>query len=202
MPPPDAPPLHILILAAGASRRMRGADKLLEEVDGQPLLRQVAQRALATGLPVTVALPPDRPARAHAIAGLGATQITVPDPQNGMAASLCSGVASLPGGVAVLMLLADLPEITTQDLRLMKEAQRHAPDAILRATAADGTPGHPVVFPPWTVPLLLGLTGDQGARAVLQAHAEAVRPVALPDCHATTDLDTPEDWAAWRSGRE
>lgn len=50
--------LMILILAGGASSRMRGADKLLERIDGQQQLARIAQAARATGLPVRVALPP------------------------------------------------------------------------------------------------------------------------------------------------
>jgi molybdenum cofactor cytidylyltransferase len=43
------------------------------------------------------------------------------------------------------------------------------------------------------------LTGDQGARDLLRAHADDVRAVVLPARHAVTDLDTPEDWANWRA---
>jgi molybdenum cofactor cytidylyltransferase len=46
---------------------------------------------------------------------------------------------------------------------------------------------------------LMELTGDQGARAVLQRHADKILYTALPGQHATTDLDTPEAWAAWRA---
>ncbi|MEM9524908.1 MAG: nucleotidyltransferase family protein, partial [Pseudomonadota bacterium] len=48
---------------------MRGRDKLLELVDGAPLLRMLASRALATGLPVWVVLPPARTARQAALEG-------------------------------------------------------------------------------------------------------------------------------------
>jgi molybdenum cofactor cytidylyltransferase len=197
-----APPLHILILAAGASSRMRGADKLLERVENQPLLRQIACRALATGLPVTVALPPDRPDRAAALDGLVLTRVSVPNPSEGMAASLRAGMGALPKDAAVMLLLADLPEITTADLCLMAQAHAARPQMILRATDTKGIPGHPVIFAPWARAELMALAGDDGARAVLRAHAERLHMIALPGHHATTDLDTPEDWAQWRSGRD
>jgi CTP:molybdopterin cytidylyltransferase MocA len=97
-----------------------------------------------------------------------------------------------------LVLLADMPEICTTDLEILLAAFQRDPDHILRATAADGAPGHPVVFPNWARAELLALEGDIGAKPVLKAHADAVRHVALPANHATTDLDSPEDWAAWR----
>lgn len=190
---------HILILAAGSSSRMRVGDKLLEQVDGQPQLARILQAALQTGLPVTVALPPDRPDRAAVIAGLPAKQITVPDPAQGMAASLTAGLASLPATAGVMLLLADLPEITTADLITLRDAWAQEPEAILRGAAADGTPGHPVCFPPDLRDDLMTLKGDEGARAVLVRHRARLRLIPLPDRHATTDLDTPEDWATWRA---
>ncbi|MFN4153221.1 MAG: NTP transferase domain-containing protein [Paracoccaceae bacterium] len=196
------PPLHILILAAGGSTRMRGADKLMEPVGGHPLLHQLARRATRTGLPVTVALPPDRPARNAALTGLPLTRLIVPDAASGMATTLRAGLASLPPGAAVMLLLADLPEITTEDLSLMAASHTRTPDLILRATDTAGTPGHPVICPPWARAGLMDLAGDEGARTVLQRHKDRLRLIALPGQHATTDLDTPEAWAAWRSGRE
>ena len=181
---------------------MRGTDKLLEPVDGTPLLRHMAKIALASGLPVTVALPPDRPERARAVADLPLSLVTAEGAHEGMAVSLSAGLRAVPEDAAVLVLLADLPEIDTQDLTRMREAQHQHPDRILRATAADGTPGHPVVFPPGARGALHALKGDEGARAVLRAQAAKVIAVPLPQRHATTDLDTPEDWAAWRLARD
>ena len=179
---------------------MRGADKLLEPVAGQPLLRHQAQTALATGAPVLVTLAPDRPARARALDGLPVIALTVPDPGEGLSASIRTGVAALPDtAAAVMILLADLPDLTPADLALMLDTFRNDPAApILRATASDGTPGHPVIVPRRHFPALLALSGDDGARHLLR-DAPDLRRIALPGTRATTDLDTPEAWAAWRA---
>jgi CTP:molybdopterin cytidylyltransferase MocA len=190
---------HILLLAAGSSSRMRGGDKLLEPIADRPLLTRIATAALATGLPVHVALPPDRPARRAALAGLAVHPVTVPDPDRGMAQSLKAGLAALPPGAGVMLVLADLPEITAEDLITLRDCWRAEPEAILRGAAADGTPGHPVCFPPDLRDDLMTLQGDEGARSVLVRHRARLRLVPLPDRHATTDLDTPEDWAQWRT---
>jgi CTP:molybdopterin cytidylyltransferase MocA len=192
---------EILILAAGSASRMRGADKLLEEIDGKPLLTRTARTAMATGCRITVTLPPDRPARLAALEGLAVTPVMVPDAAQGMAASLIAGLRTLPDRAAVLMVLADLPDLTTKDLQACLAVWAKDPRAIPRGAAADGTPGHPVGFPPDLRAELLALTGDTGARDVLTRHADRLHLVRLPGTHATTDLDTPEEWATWRANR-
>ncbi|MBA3910329.1 MAG: CTP--molybdopterin cytidylyltransferase [Rhodobacter sp.] len=192
---------QILILAAGAASRMRGADKLLEPIDGEPLLYRIAAAAVRTGVPVKVALPPDRPLRNAVLRRLPIEEVMVDDPDLGLSASLRAGLAALPPNAPVLLLLADLPEITAVDLRHMLAEWRKTPEMILRGTSADGSPGHPVCLPAWTRTELLNLSGDEGARSLLVRHAGRLRHVVLPDHHATTDLDTPEDWAKWRGRR-
>ena len=179
---------------------MRGADKLMEPVEGVPLLLRQARVALATGAPVIVTLPPDRPARNAALAGLDLVTVPVPDAAQGLSASIRAGVRAA-GARPVLVLLADLPEITTDDLSRLLARHAAIPDLILHGTAADGTPGHPVLFPVWALPGLAVLTGDSGARDLLRQHRDRTEFIALPARHAVTDLDTPEDWAAWRAAR-
>ena len=195
-----APPVLILIPAAGASSRMRGGDKLLEQVDGTPQLARAAGAALATGCPVAVTLRPGDTARATVLAGLAVTVIDVPDAATGMSASLRRGAAACPPGHALMVLPADMPDIGRMDLGRMLAAQSTHPDRILRATSRDGHPGNPVLFPPRLVPRFADLSGDEGARRLLAD--EAPVPVMLPMRRALTDLDTPEDWAIWRLMRD
>ncbi|OYU37677.1 MAG: CTP--molybdopterin cytidylyltransferase [Pseudorhodobacter sp. PARRP1] len=191
--------LTILIPAAGASSRMRGGDKLLQDVDGTPMLRRQAQMARAVCRHVIVALRSSDTARRQVLAGLDVGVLTVVDAEEGMAASIRAGARAAPG--AVMILPADMPELTTDDLRLLIVAFDQASDAIWRGATADGRPGHPVIFPADLRADLQGLRGDAGARGILQHKAARVRLIALPDQHALTDLDTPEAWAAWRAGR-
>ncbi|MFU8864174.1 MAG: nucleotidyltransferase family protein [Rhodobacterales bacterium] len=191
----------ILILAAGAASRMRGGDKLREEVAGQPLLRLMLERALAAATgPVLCTLPDAEHPRMACLAGLDVTPVMVPDAAEGMGASIRAGVTALPPDCAAVMILpADLPELDSDDLRRMIAAHEAGPDAILRAVDRDGQRGHPVVFPADLFDALKTCHGDSGARDVLRAHSDRIITIPLPAHHATTDLDTPEDWATWRA---
>lgn len=191
----------ILLLAAGASSRMRGADKLLQNIDAEPLLRRQAVAMRLTGHPVIVALPLDHLPRKTALSGLDVAIVEVADAAQGMSASIKAGVLAAADASGLAILPADMPEITTQDMNDMLAAfMAQDQDRVVRATALDGTVGHPVIFPRRLFPALLRLTGDAGARAALTG--EQVVAIALPDRHALVDLDTPQDWATWQTVRD
>ncbi len=94
-----------------------------------------------------------------------------------------------------MIMLADMPEIETKDIKAIMVAA--ADGKTVQAVDQDGRFGHPVVFPARLFPALLHLEGDVGAREVLQG--EDITALPLPGYRATTDLDTPEDWGAWRA---
>ena len=175
---------------------MRGRDKLMKDVGGVPLLSRQIAEAAATGRPVTVGLPP-RPHRRYGVIS-DAEPLEVPDAASGMGVTLAAGVRHLSGSDAILILLADLPEITADDLRTVLMADRRA-DEIVRGATSGGRPGHPVLIPRSAFPDFMALQGDDGGRSAVARHP--VRLVRLPDERAVLDLDTPEDWSRWRAAR-
>ncbi|MFV0515573.1 MAG: NTP transferase domain-containing protein [Jhaorihella sp.] len=195
--------MPVIVLAAGASRRMRGADKLLEDVDGEPLLRRLVRIGAVVG-PVHAALPPPPHPRHAALDGLAVNKVVVPDAAEGMNASLRRAIAALPEKTpAVMLVLGDLPDLTETDLKTVADAvDLKSENLIWRGTTETGKPGHPVVFRRQLFAQVLAMTGDGGAWPVVAANRERTILVALPGNHARTDLDTPEDWQNWRKARE
>lgn len=186
----------IVLLAAGASSRMRGADKLMEDVDGQPLIHLMAARC-AKAAPTRVVLGPGQDTRRAALDALD-VEIMEAGGTDGMAASIRAGVAGVKAK-SLMIALADMPEITAGDLHLLLGLHAQGMAPIVQAAAADGTPGQPVVFAQKFLKKFADLQGDAGAKSILKAHARDVALVPLKDQRATLDLDTPEDWSAWRA---
>lgn len=202
--PGGRPRVAAVVLAAGAARRMRGRDKLLEPVAAEPVLRRVVAAATASRADETVVvLQPGASARRDAVADLGARIVEAPDWSEGMAASIRAGVAAVAERAdAVVVLLADMPEVGPDIIdRLIAAHDPEEGREIVRATSAEGEPGHPVLFGRRFFESLAALRGDRGARELLQEASDYVTLVAAPGRAALVDLDTPEEWAAWRAGR-
>ncbi|MEP2642419.1 nucleotidyltransferase family protein [Roseobacter sp.] len=197
--------LPIILLAAGQSSRMRGADKLLEDIDGIPLLRRLADMACAvTRGSVLIALPHPPHPRYQCLDALAADRVAVPDAHEGMNASLRTAVAALPKDApAAMLLLADLPDLTQDDLSTVLHAVDLTSDTLVwRGATQDGLPGHPIVFSAALFREFSTLVGDGGGRDIVAKAAGRVMLVPLPGDRARRDLDTPEDWANWRIGRK
>jgi len=198
------PVISVLLLAAGQSSRMRGRDKLLEPIDGVPMLGHMARVAQASKADeVIVVLRPGDDGRRRAIKSEKSAVVQNPRAAEGMGTSIAAGIAAIRNDAdGVLIMLADMPEIMPADLdRLIAALDETEGRAIVRATDPSGRPGHPVLFGRRFFELLRGLQGERGAREVLHDYPEFITEVSLTGTRATIDLDTPEDWAAWQSGR-
>ncbi|MEO1469901.1 MAG: molybdopterin-binding/glycosyltransferase family 2 protein, partial [Pseudomonadota bacterium] len=143
------PRVSALLMAAGASRRMGGRDKLVEDAAGRPAIRVAAEALAGSGADeVIVVLAPGNDARRAALEGLAVRVIENPRAAEGMGTSLAAGMAAIdPVADAVLVALADMPDLEARDhARLIAGFDPEEGREIVRAAADDGTPGHPVLF--------------------------------------------------------
>lgn len=193
----------LILLAAGKAQRMRGSDKLLEDVAGRPCVKTLALRGLSAGLMVVVALPDRDHPRAQALAEVPVLRLPVPDADQGMAQSLKTAISALPDGTeAAIVLPADMPDILAEDLTaLCDAAQAHPDKLILQAATEDGAAGHPVLFRSALFSEFATLSGETGAREIIDRHRLARELVPRPGSRARIDLDTPEEWATWRAAQ-
>lgn len=190
------PDLGIVVLAAGRASRMGegGPYKLLAEFEGEALVRRVVRQAVEADCgPVFVVTGHRSSDIATALAGLDVQLVNNPAYATGMASSLRAGLlaAEAAGLPAIMVLLADMPNVATDDIKLMAKTLRKADaPAIIRAVA-DGQRGNPVILPAHTFEALKALEGDIGARAVIESAGIPVIDVEI-GAAARLDVDTPE----------
>jgi molybdenum cofactor cytidylyltransferase len=183
--------LHAIVLAAGASSRF-GSPKQLVRLDGRPMLHAAVARAVeVAGQAVTVVLGANAAELAQLLRHSPASVIVNRDWSEGIGSSIRTGVTRLPSSCdGVLIMLADQPAVTADDLRRLVETWRRQQESIV-AAFYESTTGVPAIFPRTMFSSLTELRGDQGARALIHRHRDRV--VRVPMASAAIDIDTPED---------
>jgi molybdenum cofactor cytidylyltransferase len=139
---------------------------------------------------IAVVRPGDPPLVA-ALGGDGARVVVAARADDGMGASLAAGIAAADGTDAYVVALADMPWVAPATIRAVVEALRGG--ASIAAPRYRGRRGHPVGFAAAHRAELVALTGDQGARAIVEAHASFVTFVDVDDAGVLADVDVPGD---------
>ena len=189
-----SPRVAAVVLAAGASTRLRRPKQLLTYA-GEPLVRRAAHAALDAGAaPVVVVLGAGAAAVRQALDGLPVTAVVNDAWTSGLASSLAAGVRAAlaePGVEGVLVTLADQPLVDAAALGRLVAAFPGA-HGVVASTYADAL-GVPAIFARAHADALTRLTGDAGAGAWLRRRGDALTRVPMDA--AALDVDTEADVA-------
>ena len=160
----------VIVVAAGGSARL-GTPKQLLPYQGSTLLRHAAEQALAAGTgPVIVVLGAEREKSALTLAGLDVTIIENEAWQEGMAGSIRAGLqaAQKLGVDGCVIATCDQYAVGAVHLRQLVDAGARSAAGIAASSYA-GTVGVPSYFSKAHFTRLQALTGDQGAKRLIQA---------------------------------
>jgi molybdenum cofactor cytidylyltransferase len=115
-----------------------------------------------------------------------------------MSTSLRAGIAAAGPVSAALICLGDMPRIEARHLDAVSDAFRAGdPDQII-VPICDRKRGNPVLWPSCYFSEIAELSGDVGARALIDRHADQVRLLAIDDPAILVDVDTPAALAELR----
>lgn len=194
-----------IILAAGLSRRMGSANKLVLEIDGKSLVRRVAETAVSAGLdPVVVVVGHGAAAVRRDLVGLDLYFTDNTRPEAGLSSSLRAGLDALdviaPGAPGACILLGDMPWVRPVDIAaLLAGFDPEGPREIC-VPVHEGRRGNPVLWGARFFTEMRALRGDVGARELMERHAAAVREVPVDGSGVLADVDTPEALRAATAG--
>jgi len=183
-----------VVLAAGSSTRMRGANKLIADLDGAPVVAHAVDAALASRCAEVVVVTGHQAARVRAaLAGRDVRFAHNRRHASGLASSLATGLRGLARGIdGALICLGDMPWVRPGDLDALIAAFARGAQPICVPVRA-GRRGNPVLWPARHFPALRALSGDVGARGLLRRHAREVVRVPVRSAGVTRDVDTPAD---------
>ena len=198
--PQRAPRVAAIVLAAGQSSRM-GANKLLAEIKGQPMIRRTVA-AMRQAADLTVVVTGREPeAIATALDGLPVTLVHNARFAEGLSTSLRAGIEALPADTDVAVIaLGDMPLVGPEAVRRLIAAYGPAEHRSVCVPVFKGERGNPVLWGRQHFEVLTGMTGDKGARALFDQLSDEIVDVEMPDEAVLLDADTPEALEKLRRG--
>lgn len=192
MAAPEKSPVAIL-LAAGAGSRFGGGKLLHPLEDGVAIAAHAVRNLLAADLPVTAVVRPGDFPTAELLEQEGCVVAVCPDAERGMGVSLAHGVSVTRDAGGWIVALADMPRIRPATIRRVAQALRAG--AAIVAPAYQGDRGHPVGFGARFLHELQALTGDSGARVIVQRNQALVQLIDCDDPGVLLDIDRRSDLA-------
>ena len=201
---PDSPHVRApsgfsaLVLAAGAGRRFGGA-KLTAPWRGGVLLDGALRAAFDAPADEVIVVAGSDPAVAAAAQAFAERRgesarlrlIHAPDWAEGLSASLRAGLAIVsPQSRAAFVFLGDMPDIPAGLPDRLAQAFR--PGVAAAAPVLDGEPGHPALLAAELFPAARRLTGDRGARPLIEAQGARFVRLAVQEPGVLFDVDTRE----------
>ncbi|MET0628795.1 MAG: nucleotidyltransferase family protein [Acidimicrobiia bacterium] len=183
----------IAVFAAGRGSRFGGDDpKCLQEWQGRPLVTWALEAALGSGLTPVLLVSGYRHREVDKAVPAGVDIVHNHHWKEGIARSLRAALDALDGYAsigAVCIGLADQPRVGAESYRRLAAA--FGDGAQLAVATYGGERGNPVLVARSLWSEAHELTGDVGARVLMQRHP--VVEVACDDTGSPVDVDTPGD---------
>ena len=182
-----------IVLAAGASTRM-GESKALLQVDGATFLERAVHLLRDAGCRYVVAVTNDDD-WVERLADVSGAAVVINEAEGSeQIDSLRLGIANLPEDAdAVLVLPVDFPRVSLETVKRLIEEFQSSGAPILNPSY-NGQAGHPVLFARAVLPELIEPDLPDGARTVIDAHADEARVIDVNDAGVLVDVDTPGDY--------
>jgi molybdenum cofactor cytidylyltransferase len=181
----------VILLAAGAGSRFGGGKLLHPLDDGVAIAAHAARNLISAGLDVTAVIRPGDFPLAEMLEQEGCRVTVCPDAAKGMGVSLAHGVAQSRDAAGWIVALADMPRIRPETIARVAQVLMAGADIV--APSYQGDRGHPVAFGRKFLHELQLLTGDSGARAIVQRNQAMVKLVEGDDTGVLLDIDRRAD---------
>jgi molybdenum cofactor cytidylyltransferase len=178
----------------------QGINKLLQPLGGRPMLRHVAEAALASAVfDVVVVTGNEKAGVTMALRGLPVTFADNPDYSKGLSTSLISGLNALPEDCdGAMVMLGDMPAVDSHLLDRLIAAFDPSEDRAIIVASHGGRRGNPVLWARRFFAEMRELSGDAGARALFAPYAGLICEVEAGSDAPLTDIDTEEALSAYR----
>ena len=119
----------------------------------------------------------------------GCTKVFAAEAHLGMGHSLSAGISAAAGFDGAFIALGDMPWVEASTLKSLRRGLNDH-STIVRPLH-NGVPGHPVGFGRAHFEALMKLSGDAGAKVVLDQNRQRIIAIDVADAGVVRDLDVP-----------
>jgi molybdenum cofactor cytidylyltransferase len=196
--------LSLIVLAAGKSTRMRGKNKLLEVIDGSPMIRRVVQAALQSKVDeVIVVLGWEADRVREALVDLPCVFVLNREFESGQSSSVKAGVRAVSKAThAVLVLPGDVAKIDPASINKVIDDYNKYGNSIVVASH-NREAGHPILLDRKLFHEIEQINEQTyGLKSVVKQHEKEVRFAVVDTANVLRDIDTPDDLKELRNSEK
>jgi molybdenum cofactor cytidylyltransferase len=182
-----------IILAAGLSSRF-GAAKLLQPIQGKPMLRHTVDAAIASkAAQVIVVTGNTSPEIQTLLSGISLKTVINSDPASGLSSSLKLGIENVGDCDGAVVLLGDMPFVQPATIDKLIDGFDPTHFQEIGMPLFRGQRGNPILWSRRFFPEIAALEGDRGAKALIEPHRTFLYEVEVDDPGVHIDIDTMDD---------
>ena len=186
--------ISAILLAAGQSKRMNGENKLTKEIQGAPLIKHSVKSILASSIDELIVV-------------LGHQKETIEklidknkkikfvfnkDFESGIASSIKTGLNNLSEKTeAFFICLGDMPMV---NLNIYNQLIKSINKKEIIVPTYKGQQGNPVLFAKSMKEKIINISGDVGAKKILELNKDKILNLEINDQCVTKDFNTQDSF--------
>jgi len=193
-----------ILLAAGESKRMNGENKLIKEIDGIPIIKYAVKNILGSTVDELIIVTGYQREIIENIIDKNKKIKFVfnKDFSNGMASSINAGLNEISSKAKNFFIsLADMPDVNqniynklikgknSYNIKLKPENRKE-----IIIPTSDGKDGNPVLFSIFMKSNVMKISGDHGAKEVIENNKNKILRIAFEGEGVILDFDTQDSF--------
>ena len=187
--------ISAILLAAGQSKRMNGENKLTKKIQGNPLIKLSVKNILASSIDeLIVVLGYQKEIIEKLIDKHEKIKFVFnKDFESGMASSIKTGIDNLSDKTgAFFICLGDMPMVSHDIYNQLIESKDNKEIIV---PTYKGQQGNPVLFDKSMKETVMNITGDVGAKKILELNKDKIFNLKINDQNINKGFNTQDDFS-------
>ena len=186
--------ISAILLAAGQSKRMNGENKLTKEIQGTPLIKHSVKNILASSIDELIVVLGHQKETIEKLINKNEKIKFVfnKDFESGIASSIKTGLNNLSEKTeAFFICLGDMPMVNPNIYnQLIKSINKRE----IIVPTYKGQQGNPVLFAKSMKEKIINISGDVGAKKILELNKDKILNLEINDQCVTKDFNTQDNF--------